>query len=72
MKTLIWFIVVLVALAIWKGLLNMSFYLMTKSDDLSFYFGFVLCVTLYGAPILYFWNNIRMFLRNMKGVFFDK
>ena len=72
MRTLIWFIVVLVVFAIWKGLLNISFYLMTKTDNLTFYSGFVLCVILYGAQILYFWDNICMFLKNMKGVFFDK
>jgi hypothetical protein len=37
-----------------------------------FYGGVLLLVLVTVGPIVYFGDNIVMFLRNMKGVFFDK
>jgi hypothetical protein len=45
---------------------------MDLSDTYIFYGGFLLLVLITVGPILYFGDNIVMFLKNMRGVFFDK
>ena len=72
MKSLLKFLGVLVVLFIWVELINLSFYLMDISDSYLFYGGFLLLATITMGPIFYFGDNIVMFLKNMKGVFFDK
>jgi uncharacterized membrane protein len=42
---------------------------MDLSDTLWFYIGFLLLALITVGPIIYFGDNIVMFLKNMKGVF---
>ena len=72
MKSLLKFLGVLVGFFIWVELINLSFYLMDLSDTLWFYIGFLSLALITVGPIIYFGDNIVMFLKNMKGVFFDK
>ena len=72
MKSLLKFLGVLVVFFVWVELVNLSFYLMTLADTFVFYGGFLLLALITVGPILYFGDNIVMFLKNMKGVFFDK
>jgi hypothetical protein len=72
MKNLLKFIAVIVGISIWIELVDFSFYLMNLSDTLWFYVGFLLLALITVGPIFYFGDNIVMFLKNMKGVFFDK
>lgn len=69
MKSLLKFLGVVVGLSIWIELVDFSFYLMNLSDTLWFYVGFLLIALITAGPILYFNENIIMFLKNMKGVF---
>jgi hypothetical protein len=71
MKKVLKFIGILFLIFIWVELVNLSFYLMNQSDDLLFYVGFLMLAVITAGPILYFGENIIMFFRNMKGVFFD-
>jgi hypothetical protein len=72
MKNLLKFIGVLVVFFVWVELINLSFYLMTFPNTFVFYGGFLLLALVTVGPIMYFGDNIAMFLKNMKGVFFDK
>jgi len=72
MKNLLKFMGVLVVFFVWVELINLSFYLMDISDSYLFYGGFLLLAGITVGPIIYFGDNIVMFLKNMKGVFFDK
>jgi hypothetical protein len=72
MKSLLKFLGVIVVFFVWVELINLSFYLMDFSDTYIFYGGFLLLSLITVGPILYFGDNIAMFLKNMKGVFFDK
>jgi hypothetical protein len=69
MKSLLKFLGVVVVLSIWIELVDFSFYLMNLSDTLWFYVVFLLLALITAGPILYFGENIIMFLKNMKGVF---
>lgn len=69
MKSLLKFLGVLVVFFIWVELINLSFYLMDLSDTYIFYCGFLLLALITVGPIMYFADNIVMFLKNMKGVF---
>ena len=69
MKSLLKFLGVLVVLFVWVELINLSFYLMGLSDTYIFYGGVLLLALITVGPILYFGDNIVMFLKNMKGVF---
>jgi hypothetical protein len=69
MKSLLKFLGVLVVLFVWVELINLSFYLMDLSDTYIFYGGVLLLALITVGPILYFGDNIVMFLKNMKGVF---
>jgi hypothetical protein len=69
MKSLLKFLGVLVVFFVWVELINLSFYLMDLSDTYIFYGGFLLLALITVGPILYFGDNITMFLKNMKGVF---
>ena len=69
MKSLLKFLGVLVVLFVWVELINLSFYLMDLSNTYIFYGGFLLLALITVGPILYFGDNIVMFLKNMKGVF---
>ena len=69
MKSLLQFLGVLVVFFVWVELINLSFYLMDLSDTYIFYCGFLLLALITVGPILYFGDNIIMFLKNMKGVF---
>lgn len=72
MKNLLKFMGVLIGIFIWAELINLSFDLMTLPNTLYFFGGFLLLALVIVGPIFYFGDNIVMFLRNMKGVFFDK
>ena len=72
MKSLLKFLGVLLVFFIWVELVNLSFYLMSEADTFVFYMGFLLLVLITIGPIFYFGDNILMFFKNMKGVFFDK
>ena len=72
MRSLLKFLGVLVTLFIWVELINLSFYLMDLPDTLLFYVGVLTLGLWIMGPIFYFGDNITMFLKNMKGVFFDK
>jgi len=69
MKNLLKFLGVLVVFFIWVELINLSFYLMDLSDTYIFYCGVLLLALITVGPIVYFADNIVMFLNNMKGVF---
>ena len=69
MKSLLKFLGVLVVFFVWVELINLSFYLMDLSDTYIFYGGFLLLALITVGPIIYFGDNIVMFLKNMKGVF---
>ena len=72
MKSLLKFLGVIIVLFVWIELVDFSFYLMNLSDTYIFYGGFLLLLLITVGPIFYFGDNIAMFLKNMKGVFFDK
>ena len=72
MKNLLKFLVVIVVFFVWVELINLSFDLMTLPNTLYFFGGFLLLSGVTVGPIMYFGDNIAMFLKNMKGVFFDK
>jgi hypothetical protein len=72
MKSLLKFLGVIVVFFVWVELINLSFYLMDFSDTYIFYGGFLLLSLITVGPMFYFCDNIAMFLKNMKGVFFDK
>jgi hypothetical protein len=72
MKSLLKFMGVLIGLFTWVELIKLSFYLMKLSNTFVFYGGVLLLALVTVGPIVYFGDNIVMFLRNMKGVFFDK
>ena len=72
MKNLLKFLGVIVVFFVWVELINLSFYLMDFSDTYIFYGGFLLLSLITVGPMFYFCDNIAMFLKNMKGVFFDK
>ena len=72
MKSLLKFMGVLIGLFTWVELIKLSFYLMKLPNTFVFYGGVLLLVLVTVGPIVYFGDNIVMFLRNMKGVFFDK
>ena len=69
MKSLLKFLGVLVVFFVWVELINLSFYLMDLSDTYIFYCGVLLLVLITVGPIVYFADNLAMFLKNMKGVF---
>ena len=72
MKNLLKFLGVIVVFFVWVKLINLSFYLMDLSDTYISYGGFLLLALITVGPIFYFCDNIAMFLKNMRGVFFDK
>jgi len=72
MKNLLKFMGVLIGIFIWIELVNLSFDLMTLPNTLYFFGGVLLLALTTMGPIFYFGDNIAMFLKNMKGVFFDK
>jgi hypothetical protein len=63
---------VLIGLFIWVELINFSFNLMTEPNTLYFFGGFLLLALIIIGPIIYYGDNIVMFLKNMKGVFSDE
>ena len=69
MKSLLKFLGVLVGFFVWVELINLAFYLMDLSDTYIFYGGVLLLSLITVGPIVYFADNIVMFLKNMKGVF---
>tara|TARA_R110000868_G_scaffold251851_1_gene508551 strand:+ start:250 stop:498 length:249 start_codon:yes stop_codon:yes gene_type:complete len=69
MKSLLKFLGVLVVFFVWVELINLSFYLMDLSDTYIFYGGVLLLALITVGPIVYFADNVVMFLKNMKGVF---
>jgi hypothetical protein len=72
MKSLLKFLGVLVVFFVWVELIKLSFYLMKLPNTFVFYGGVLLLALTTIGPIFYFGDNILMFLKNMKGVFFDK
>lgn len=72
MKNLLKFMGILIGIFIWGELINLSFDLMTLPNTLYFFGGVLLLALVTVGPIMYFGDNIVIFLRNMKGVFFDK
>lgn len=69
MKNLLKFLGVLIVFFVWVELINLSFYLMDLSDTYIFYGGVLLLALITVGPIVYFADNLVMFLKNMKGVF---
>jgi hypothetical protein len=63
---------VLIGIFIWAELINLSFDLMTLPNTLYFFGGVLLLALVTVGPIMYFGDNIVIFLRNMKGIFFNK
>jgi len=72
MKSLLKFLGVLVVFFVWVELIKLSFYLMKLPNTFVFYGGVLLLALTTIGPIFYFGDNILMFLKNMKGIFFDK
>ena len=72
MKNLLKFMGVLIGIFIWAELINLSFDLMTLPNTLYFFGGVLLLALVTVGPIMYFGDNIVIFLRNMKGIFFNK
>ena len=72
MKNLLKFMGVLIGIFAWIELIKLSFYLMKLPNTFVFYGGVLLLALTTIGPIFYFGDNILMFLKNMKGVFFDK
>lgn len=72
MKSLLKFMGVLIGIFIWIELINLSFDLMTLPNTFYFFGGVLLLALTTIGPIIYFGDNIIMFLKNMIGVFFDK
>jgi hypothetical protein len=72
MRNLLKFMGVLIGIFIWIELINLSFDLMTLPNTFYFFGGVLLLALVTVGPIMYFGDNIVMFLKNMKGVFFDK
>lgn len=72
MKNLLKFMGVLIGIFIWAELINLSFDLMTLPNTLYFFGGVLLLELVTVGPIMYFGDNIVIFLRNMKGIFFNK
>ena len=72
MKSLLKFLGVLLVLFVWVELINLSFYLMDLPDTILFYTGVLTLGLWIMGPIFYYGSNIRMFLRNMKGVFTEE
>ena len=72
MKNLLKFMGVLIGIFIWVELIDLSFNLMTLPSTFYFYSGVLMIALLTVGPILYFGDNIVIFLKNMKGVFTDK
>jgi hypothetical protein len=71
MKSLLKFLGVLVVLFVWIELIDLSFSLMNQRDDLLFYGGLLTLMLLFFGPVIYYKDNILIFLKNMKGVFLD-
>lgn len=72
MKNVLKFIGGLIVIFVWIELIHLSFYLMTLPNTFSFYGGVLLLTLVTVGPIIYYLDNIVMFLKNMWGVFFDK
>lgn len=72
MKNLLKFMGILIGIFIWGEFINLSFDLMTLPNTFYFFGGVLLLALVTVGPIMYFGDNIVIFLRNMKGVFFDK
>lgn len=72
MKNLLKFMGVVIGIIVWYELVKLSFYLMNLPDTFSFYGGFILLILCINGPLFYFKDNITMFLKNMKSVFFDE
>jgi hypothetical protein len=72
MKNLLKFMGVLIGIFFWGMLINISFNLMTEPNTFLFLIGILLFGFTTMGPIMYFEDNIVMFLKNMKSIFFDK
>jgi hypothetical protein len=72
MKNVLKFMGVLIGIFLWIELINLSFYLMTQPSTFYFFGGVLMLALITIGPIIYYLDNIVMFLKNMKGVFFDK
>jgi hypothetical protein len=72
MKNVLKFMGVLIGIFLWIELINLSFYLMTQPSTFYFFWGVLVLALITAGPIIYYLDNIVMFLKNMKGVFFDK
>lgn len=54
----------------WIGCINASLYLIINfSPVYTVFFGILLLAITILTPIVFFWHNIVMFFKNMKGVF---
>jgi hypothetical protein len=72
MKNVLKFIGVLYCLLVWVGLIHMSIYFINQSDVILLCIGIITLTFWVVSPVILFRSNILMFLKNMKGVFFDK
>jgi hypothetical protein len=72
MKNVLKFMGILIGFFIWVELILLSFYLMTQPNTFYFFGGVLVLSSITAGPIIYYLDKIVMFLKNMKGVFFDK
>ena len=72
MKNLLKFIGFIYCLLVWIGLIDMSIYFINQSDVRLLCIGIITLIFWTVSPVILFRSNISMFLKNMKGVFFDK
>jgi hypothetical protein len=72
MKNVLKFIGFIYCLLVWVGLIHMSIYFINQSDVRVLCIGVVTLTFWVVSPVILFYTPIRMFLKNMKGVFFDK
>lgn len=72
MKNVLKFIGFIYCLFVWVGLIDMSIYFINHSDVRLLCIGVITLTFWVVSPVILFYKPIRMFLKNMKGVFFDK
>ena len=72
MKNVLKFIGFIYCLLVWIGLIDMSIYFINQSDVRLLCIGIITLIFWTVSPVILFRSNISMFLKNMKGVFFDK
>jgi hypothetical protein len=72
MKNVLKFMGFIFCLLVWTGLIHMSIHFINQSDIRILCIGIITLTFWVVSPVILFRSNILMFLKNMKGVFFDK